>query len=76
MSAPQKMSRLARADKVLAAAEELAAAAAHAHNAELVLDDAEGTHAEELLAIWENVERLGAICHRQARLLAGKTKGG
>lgn len=31
------------------------------------LDDLEG---------WEKIEKLGAIVHRQARLLAGKSKGG
>jgi hypothetical protein len=27
-------------------------------------------------ALWAEVERLGAIVHRQARLLAGKPRGG
>lgn len=28
------------------------------------------------LAAWEEVERLGAIVHRQSRILAGKSRGG
>lgn len=31
---------------------------------------------ERTLAAWEEVEKSGAIVHRQSRLLAGKSKGG
>lgn len=30
----------------------------------------------ENVALWEEVEKLGAVVHRQGRLLAGKKKGG
>ena len=52
-----------RAAKVAAAVEQLPAALAAARTYP-------GT------VSWERVEKLGATVHRQARLLAGKSKGG
>lgn len=35
-----------------------------------------GAEDERTLAAWETVEQHGATVHRQARLLAGKSRGG
>ena len=35
-----------------------------------------GSTAPEALSAWEKVETAGATIHRQARLLAGKSRGG
>lgn len=58
------MTRAERAAKVAEAAQALPAA----------LKAAEADPTNE--ALWEAVEKLGATVHRQARLLAGKSKGG
>ena len=58
------MERKERAEKVRAAAKALGPAIRWA------MADPENE------ALWEEVEKLGAIVHRQSRLLAGKSKGG
>lgn len=64
------MTRQERADRILGAVDELPAALDAAWTAECRSSDVDA------LAAWEAVEKLGATVHRQARLLAGKSKGG
>lgn len=42
----------------------------------LAAADEHGPDAPEARAAWEGVEQAGAVVHRQARILAGKPRGG
>lgn len=42
----------------------------------LTISERDGYGSPSALAAWEIVEELGATVHRQARLLAGKNRGG
>ena len=64
--------RADRADKVDLAAQQLPGALSRALAAEANPQTPEAV----ILALWADVEALGAIIHRQSRLLAGKSKGG
>lgn len=66
------MTREQRVSKVIDAVAILQSALVNARN----FDDKNGVDHEQTLIAWEAVEKLGATVHRQARLLAGKSKGG
>lgn len=42
----------------------------------IAVEEQHGADAPETLAAWETVEMAGATIHRQARRLAGKSRGG
>lgn len=66
------MSPESRALKVMDAAETIAALIIAARDSAM----SQGHDHPETLAAWEAVEEAGATIHRQARLLAGKSRGG
>jgi hypothetical protein len=69
------MSRSARISKVADALADLPAAVQKATVAERNAESL-GHDEASILALWEVVETLGAVVHRQSRILAGKSRGG
>ena len=66
------MTRDERGQKVA----EAIAALPELYRAAVTLETAAQHRPTDYLAAWEAVEKAGATVHRQARLLAGKSKGG